>query len=55
MQARLEAQARTIARSNLAIQIPTAQSGHGIHHQEPELPLEALDRLLGHLGLSQAR
>ena len=51
MQARLEAQARTIARSSLAIQIPTAESGHGIHHQEPVLTLEALDRLLVHLKL----
>ena len=54
MQARLEAQARTIARSSLAIQIPTAKSGHGIHHQEPELTLMALDRLLGYLNQKPA-
>ena len=50
MQARLEAQARTIARSSVAIQITTSRSGHGIHHQEPDLPLQALDRLLQHLA-----
>lgn len=55
MQARLEAQARTISRSSLAIQIPTAEAGHGVHHQQPGLTLEALDRLLEHLdpGLEQ--
>ncbi|MDG1048783.1 MAG: alpha/beta hydrolase [Planctomycetota bacterium] len=55
MQARLEAQARTIARSSLAIQIPTAESGHGVHHQEPGLTLEALDRLLESLDPAPTR
>jgi len=47
MDARLEAQARTLAGSADPVQLTTADAGHMIQHERPDLVLEALDLLLG--------